>query len=95
MEITYQIYCVTADNTANNDTTCQHLQDLIRHRNPDELWLSSENRLPCVSPFLSHPIYLYSRMQLPRACGQPCHRGLHVPYHQDRRHRELHFDLGI
>ena len=48
-----QLFCVTADNTPNNDTTCEHLARLIRQRKLPE-WDPKTQRLLYMKTNCSH-----------------------------------------
>ena len=46
----FQLYAATLDNTGNNNTTCQTIEDI--HVRRGLKWNSNEQQLPCVLIFL-------------------------------------------
>lgn len=48
----FQLFCVTADNTSNNDTTCDIIEGVLRRRHIDS-FDSNQHRLPCLAHVLN------------------------------------------
>jgi len=46
--IRQQLYCITADNTSNNDSACDYIESILHRRNIYS-FRTEQNRLPCLA----------------------------------------------